>query len=127
MKTRSGFVSNSSSSSFILLATDDYVEEAISELSDRDKESARASMTRVSKFGQPLWYMEAYCDTESGWVYGLYGHNISDLDPGDAAEREKILEAYEAYSRIHEALRPEGGGEEKPGQEGGAFWAERYE
>ncbi len=90
MKTRTGFVSNSSSSSFILIARASYFDEKLDSLDEKTKKVALASMDPLTHLGPGLCVIKAR--DNDGWVQGLAVEE-------DGSE-------HRIYERIRAALRP---------------------
>lgn len=127
MKIRNGFVSNSSSSSFMILATKEYFDEAIQDLSDRDQEIVQQSLRPTHQFGKDLFFIDAYCATEEAYVRGLYGLRNDDLDYDDENWEEEVEKILNSYNKIYGVLRPQGASEGNPGNDERAFWQETYQ
>jgi len=78
MKTRSGFVSNSSSSSFVAIVEKSVFEKALENLKDeRDRKVIKHVAQKQNKFGKTLMTVNEYSD--SGGFSNLFGEG-DDFD-----------------------------------------------
>jgi len=88
MKVRIGFVSNSSSSSFLLLTTKENYQRAISESSEFDAEVAQTMVKEVTFLGRTMVYFELWHNQGGSWSEYI------DVD-GEGS----VYEAWEAFER----------------------------
>ena len=81
MKTRTGFVSNSSSSSFIAVATEDAFEEALSQMTDeREKKIVKYLAKKRTCLGQKVRVVKEFTDAGGfSSVWGCDSDNESDI------------------------------------------------
>ena len=80
MKTRTGFVSNSSSSSFVVVATEDAHNKALAKLSKEQQEIVLQA-TAFKKFGdQRMALLSGHFENEGGYCYSQYFSNITTKD-----------------------------------------------
>ena len=81
MKTRTGFVSNSSSSSFIAVATEDAFEEALSRLEDeRDRKLVKHLAKKSTCLGQKVRVLKEFHDAgDFSSIWGCGSDNESEI------------------------------------------------
>ena len=93
MKTRNGFVSNSSSSSFVAIVEKSTFDKVLSMLEDeRDKKVIKHVANKESKFGRTLMTVNEYQD--SGGFSNLFGGDEgSDFDFEGAGITEEEVES----------------------------------
>ena len=106
MKTRSGFVANSSSSAFVLAMPTEIWEKVLPTLSPFDQAVAKALVDEGFGFGQNLKVIEEFTDAGSSDLD--YLEIDFDYPEGDYDEDDEYS-IYEAFSRIVEAFENAGG------------------
>lgn len=119
MKTRSGFVSNSSSSSFVAIVTPDIFEEALAQLKDeRHRKILRHFAIKKKGFGQDVIEIGECSDAggasnlfgyEGNWDYEKAGLTEEEMYP-DRGEDEEEDEFYASeciyeYEEILEEMK----------------------
>jgi hypothetical protein len=94
MKTRSGFVSNSSSSSFVAIVEKSVFEKALENLKDeRDRKVIKHVAQKQNKFGKTLMTVNEYSD--SGGFSNLFGEGDDfDFEAAGITE-EEVNEPYD--------------------------------
>lgn len=94
MKTRSGFVSNSSSSSFVAIVEKSVFEKALENLKDeRDRKVIKHVAQKENKFGKTLMTVNEYSD--SGGFSNLFGEGDDfDFEAAGITE-EEVNEPYD--------------------------------
>ena len=89
MKIRTGFVSNSSSSSYVIVGYEDLI--------DVDDAADKLGLEDV----EDLFEDGFYCDDD---IFGILLASISDCDEGEVIERDEVIEAFEKMQDLARQL-----------------------
>jgi len=107
MKIRSGFVSNSSSSSFILIASKELVEKTLEKMNEKETTAViMSSGQKINLFGKECFVFEEFCDNGgySNW------DDFSIKEEFDSEEVQEIFNEsdvsfYEIFSDFVDSLK----------------------
>lgn len=78
MKTRLGFISNSSSSSFVIVLTDDAFEKALLSLNDNDAKIIKCIVKSKTLFGQKVKVLKEFSD--AGGFSAIWGYDDKNVE-----------------------------------------------
>lgn len=108
MKVRQGFVSNSSSSSFVIASPVNIWDKVYNQLTPFEKAVADALVSKERGFGQDIMVISEFSDNGGGGTLEDLEVDYDTTDDGDDDD-DYNDNVYEAYSKITDLLEKEGG------------------
>ena len=105
MKIRTGFVSNSSSSSFLLIAKQSAYDDIVKDLTKFEIAVAEALSSKSKLFGEDVVVFSGWSDSgSSSWEY-IFDEMDYALSEEDEEDENLLDKPYEAYDKIVKNLK----------------------